>query len=138
MEPHAFEEVYAVFDRDDHATYHDALDKAKSLDGKFNNDIKQKVRFEAIASVPCFELWLLLHFVNIQAPLHRNDVYTRLNQFLDNYEKGQAGYFSRTCQCLPLATKHAISLAEQFSAYDSIQPYTDIHRLVHQIINLKA
>lgn len=31
-----------------------------------------------IASVPSFELWLLLHFENIQPPLHRDDVMRRL------------------------------------------------------------
>ena len=61
VQPLAFEQIYAVFDRDDHATYHNALTQAAALDGKLRNDLKQPVRFEAIASVPCFELWLLLH-----------------------------------------------------------------------------
>lgn len=70
-----FEQVYVVFDRDDHETYHNALAKAAERNGKLRNDLKQAVKFEAIASVPCFELWLLLHFEDVQAPLHRTDVY---------------------------------------------------------------
>lgn len=57
--PRAFEQVYAVFDRDDHNSYVNALNLAESLDGKLKNDCKQGVRFQAIASVPSFELWLL-------------------------------------------------------------------------------
>lgn len=52
----AFEQVYAVFDRDDHRSYFDALQKAESLNGRLQNDNKQRVLFKAVASVPCFEL----------------------------------------------------------------------------------
>lgn len=52
IQKRAFEQVYAVFDRDDHATFHDALRVAESLDGKLKNDNKQFVTFKAIASVP--------------------------------------------------------------------------------------
>ncbi|CAN5344526.1 hypothetical protein BH10PSE19_BH10PSE19_15260 [soil metagenome] len=56
IQQRAFEQVYAVFDRDDHDSYFDALNKAKVLDGKLRNDAKQYVSFKAIASVQCFEL----------------------------------------------------------------------------------
>ena len=61
----AFEQVCAVFDRDDHASYHDALALAQELNGKLRNDARQPVVFQAIASVPCFELWLLLHYEDV-------------------------------------------------------------------------
>nr|MBP6394793.1 RloB domain-containing protein [Giesbergeria sp.] len=88
IQPRAFEQVYAVFDRDDHATYFQALELAKSLDGKLRNDIKQPMRFQAIASVPSFELWLLLHYEDIRAPIHRVELMQRLKQHLPHYEKG--------------------------------------------------
>jgi hypothetical protein len=78
----AFEKVFAVFDRDDHDSYHEALRLAASLEGKLRNDAKQPVAFQAIASVPSFELWLLLHFEDIQAPLHRDEVMRRLKQHI--------------------------------------------------------
>jgi hypothetical protein len=62
VRPRAFEKVFAIFDRDAHQSYFDALKLAGSLDGKLRNDLKQPVEFKAIASVPCFELWLLLHY----------------------------------------------------------------------------
>ena len=92
----AFEKVYAVFDRDDHASYHDALALAASLDGKLKNDANQLIRFQAIASVPGFELWLLLHFEDIQAPLHRDEVMRRLKTHIPGYSKGASNAFALT------------------------------------------
>lgn len=138
IQPRAFEQVYAVFDRDDHATYHAALGKAAALDGKLHSDQRQRVKFQAIASVPCFELWLLLHFADVLTPLHRDEVYQRLRQHLPGYDKGQAGYFAKTRQCLGVATLRAEQLSTLATAHDGIAPYTDIHRLVSLLTTLKA
>lgn len=138
IKPRAFEQVYAVFDRDDHDSYHNALAKLKSLDRKLQNEEKQRVKFEAIASVPCFELWLLLHFEVVLAPLHRTAVYQRLRQYLTNYDKGQAGHYAQTCQHLAVATQRAEHLAGLTTAHNGIEPYTDMHRLVHLLTTLKT
>ena len=82
IRPKSFDQIYAVFDRDDHDSYFDALTKAKSFDGKLRNDDKRQVRFRAIVSIPCFELWLLLHYEDIQAPIHRDKVIERLKQHI--------------------------------------------------------
>jgi len=133
----AFEQVYAVFDRDDHETYHNALSKAAALNGKLRNDLNKAVRFEAIASVPCFELWLLLHFEDVHAPLHRTEVCQRLRQHLLNYDKGQEGYYAQTCQYLEGSSQRADDLAQKSTAHDGSEPYTDMHRLVNLLTTLK-
>lgn len=138
IQPLAFEQVYVVFDRDDHDTYHNALNKAAALNGKLRNDLKQAVKFEAIASVPCFELWLLLHFEDVLAPLHRTEVYQRLCQYLPNYDKGQPGHYVQTCQHLAVATQRAEHLAELATAHNAVEPYTDMHHLVHLLTTLKT
>lgn len=96
IEPRSFEKVFAVFDRDDHTTYFDALKKAKSLDGKMKNDEKKFISFKAIASVPCFEIWLLLHFEDVNTSVHRNEVFSRLKRHLPKYEKSSANIFEAT------------------------------------------
>ena len=40
-----------------------------SLNGKLRNDNQHPILFQAIASVPSFELWLLLHYESIQATI---------------------------------------------------------------------
>ena len=105
IQPRAFEQVYAVLDRDDHDSYFNALRLAESLNGKLKNDARQFIRFKAIASVPSFELWLLLHYVDIQAPLHRDEVMRRLKQYIPGYEKGAGRAFATTRERLDVATQ---------------------------------
>ena len=133
----AFEQVYAVFDRDDHDTYFEALEQARSLNRKLKNDTRQKVIFKAIASRPCFELWLLLHFEEVQAPIHRDEVISRLKKHIMGYKKGADDTFSETSGLLNRALQRAQALATRFNAYDDPEPYTDIAELVTLLINLR-
>lgn len=134
----AFEQVYAVFDRDDHDTYFLALRQAESLDGKLRNDARQFASFKAIASVPSFELWLLLHYEDIQAPLHRDLVTQRIKQYIPGYEKGGHHVFAMTRERLDVAIRRADALAARFSADTAPEPYTAIVDLVRRLITLRA
>lgn len=137
IRPKSFDQVYAVFDRDDHGSYFDALNLAESLNGTLRNDAKQSVSFQAIASVPNFELWLLLHFEDIQHPLHRDEVMQRLKQHLSDYEKGAGGVFSTMQDRLKIATQRAQALALKFDAYTVPEPYTAIVKLVSVLTTLR-
>ncbi len=137
VHPRAFEKVYAVFDRDEHRNYYDALSYAATLDGKLKNDDRKKIPFQAIASVPNFELWLLLHFEDIRHTLHRDEVIDHLKSYLVGYEKGRGGYFARTKHLLPTALGRASQLALTNTAYDGAAPYTDVGKLVDLLTELK-
>ncbi|GGH55008.1 hypothetical protein GCM10010975_12130 [Comamonas phosphati] len=134
----AFEQVYAVFDRDDHGSYHAALALAEELNGKLRNDAKQPVTFRAIASVPSFEVWLLLHFEDIQAPLHRDEVMRRLKRHIPGYEKGSGNAFATTGEHLAIATQRANRLAQRFSAHTDPEPFTAIVDLVKLLTTLRG
>jgi hypothetical protein len=138
IQPRAFEQVFAVFDRDDHESYFDALRLAESLDQKLKNDAKQLVRFHAIASVPCFELWLLLHYENIRAPLHRDEVLQRLHRHFPDYTKGASNVFDATRNLLDIATQRAKALAAQSTAQDDTEPFTGIVELVKALTGLRG
>ena len=126
----SFERIYAVFDRDDHDSYFDALKLAESLDGKLRNDDRRPVRFQAIASVPSFELWLLLHYEDIRAPVHRDNVMRRLETHIPGYDKGATDVFDITRQHLSIATRRARALAAKFNARTEPEPFTAIVDLV--------
>lgn len=138
IQPRAFERVYAVFDRDNHDSYFNALRLAESLDGKLKNDAKQFVRFQAIASVPCFELWLLLHYEDILAPIHRDEAMRRLMQHFPGYEKGSGHAFATTRAHLNTATQRAQALANKFTADTAPEPYTAIVDLVNLLTALRG
>lgn len=135
IEKKSFEKVFAIFDRDDHEKYHEALAMAQA----FNKKMGKQVEFRAIASVPCFELWLLLHFPNenIQSPLHRNEVEKRLKRHLPDYTKGKQGLFEITKENLPLATQRARQLASLYTEHDGKNPFTSVSELVELLNSLK-
>jgi len=138
IEPRAFDQVYAVFDRDDHRTFFDALAFAETLKGKLRNDSKRPVQFEAIASIPCFEFWLLLHFEDVRTPLHRDEVIKRLKRHLPGYEKGTATAFAMTRQHLGLALQRSEKLASRCNDHVVPNPFTAIGALVKALMTLRG
>jgi hypothetical protein len=71
----AFDEVWAVFDRDDHPGYTEAQHKAR------DNGVL------CATSDPSFELWLLLHFQDQTAPIDRDKARRKLKKHLPQYDK---------------------------------------------------
>jgi hypothetical protein len=137
IQQRAFEQVYAVFDRDDHASYFDALKMAESLDGKLKNDNRQFIRFQAIASVPSFELWLLLHYEDVLHPLHRDEVMQRLKKHIPDYEKGATRAFHVTRSRLDIAKQRAQLLTKNFNARTAPEPFTAVAELVTLLSQLR-
>lgn len=138
IRPRSFDQVYAVFDRDEHDSYFNALALAKSLNGKLRNDDRQPVSFKAIASIPSFELWLLLHYEDIQHPMHRDEVMARLKLHIPGYDKGTGGAFPATCDRLAIAALRAQALAAKFNAYTDPEPFTALDELVTVLTTLRA
>lgn len=127
--------VVAVFDRDEHRTYHDALTYAEALDAKQpKNDDKQPVRILAVPSHSCFELWSLLHFKDQQTPIHRHDAFEQVRSFVPGYDKGMRGLFAKTRELLPTALERAYRLAESSDPREE-GPWTGMHLLVHLLLD---
>jgi RloB-like protein len=131
-----YDRIYVIFDCDDHKTYVNALNMSAARHGKRRNDENRLVSFEAIVSVPCFEFWLLLHFSDVQAWFHRDEIGSRLRAQLPSYEKGATDIYSRTEKFLALATERASKLKKRFNRYARNEPYTDVHELVAALKSL--
>lgn len=136
-ETREFECVYAVFDRDDHQTYGQALRRAQQLDGTLKNTERQAVRFTAVPSVPCFELWLLLHFQDLFAFNHRSEVISSVGRHIAGYNKGSTGVYARTEALLTEAARRALQLRGRFDAAAGTDPYTEVDTLVEKLRTLK-
>lgn len=137
LHPRAFDRIIVVFDRDEHRSYHAALAQAAAQSGKLRNDNGLAVPVDAVASVPCFELWLLLHFEDVHAPLHRHEALERLRVHLPGYEKGDRGHWAAMLDRLDVATQRAQRLADATTAHDGTQPCTAMHELVSRLVHLK-
>lgn len=134
----AFDRVYVVFDRDDHGSYHNALAKADATDGTLKNDLKAKIPFKAIPSVPNFELWVLLHFRDVLAPIHRDEVYAELKKqtAYPSYAKNSQTVFQDTKERIPEATARAESLRGRFTPHSGSDPYTDVDVLTGELLKI--
>ncbi len=132
-----FDHVYAVFDRDDHTTYYDALNRAAELNNKFKNDFYKKIPFSAIASVPCFELWLLLHFEDVFEYQHRDAIYEKLKKHLPEYKKGTTNMYSVTEEHLPKAITRAKTMCGTSNVKAGDKPYTNVYELVEKLQSIK-
>jgi RloB-like protein len=133
-----FDLVVAVFDRDDHQTFNDALLRAAALDQNLKNSDRKLVGFKAVPSVPCFELWILLHFQDIYAFWHRDEVLAAVSNAIHGYRKGSTGIYAATKSSIPKATARAEFLRTKFNPTTGTDPYTDMDWLVGKLRSLSG
>ncbi len=132
-----FDHVYCVFDKDKHATYDAALDQIHSTRLKAGHSI------DSITSVPCFEIWMLLHFVYTTRSFcaatddsNCDLVMSDLKQYLSGYEKGAKDVFIGD-EKLETAINHSKMLEEFHKTSGTDNPSTKIFKLVEYLIGLK-
>lgn len=80
----------------------------------------------------------MLHYEDILAPIHRDEVMRRLKIYLPGYEKGATGAFSITRESLSVATQRAQALSGRFDARSVPEPFTAIVDLVELLVNLRT
>jgi hypothetical protein len=117
----AFDEVWVVFDRDEHPRYDEAMDMARA------NGL------QAAVSNPCFELWLLLHFRECPGMQHRHDMQRLLAAELGSPGKGVD--FAVYASSVALAEERARRMDER-AAEDGEphrNPTTGVYRLTQSI-----
>jgi len=122
-----FDSVYCVIDRDRHETLDDAIQKAKDSN------------VEVILSNPCFEYWLLLHFVKYAKPflLHR-DVEKVLKKKYPKYSKNkvQGQFFETLYGKIDSAVVNAKAVIREKHWGENLcdcNPSTHVHLLVEYL-----
>lgn len=134
-----FNHLYCVFDRDKHTTYEAALDRIRSLKPKGGALI------HAITSIPCFEVWLLLHFEYTTRPFkalvsESNCALVlaelRKSGRLPGYEKSGSEVFSRIEDRLETALQNAKRLEAYHAEIGTDNPSTMVHLLVEKLQSL--
>lgn len=132
-----FDKVYCVFDKDAHHSYSEALSMIASA--------KPRDTFTAINSVPCFEYWLLLHFIYSTKPYVASpgnsagsQIITDLKQYLPNYLKGTKGLFTQLLSSLEFAKNGAERSLVAANSASTDNPTTHVHKLVNFLQNIKT
>ena len=135
-----FDQVYCVIDRDKHTTFDAAVQRTKDLTSAGKS-------FTAIASTPCFEVWLLLHFGYTDQPFHAAGKKSVGDQVVSalktkpgfaKYGKGQKGVYGLLKAQLADAFTHAERLRQHGAATASINPATDVDELVQAMLALQT
>jgi hypothetical protein len=124
-----FDHVYCAIDRDRHENFEEALDLAKG-----------KKKISVIASYPCYEFWLLLHFQKTRRPyigVGKNSSGDLLVKDLckvtgmENYAKGNSeNLFERLIDRLPAARQRAAQVMAEALTEGELNPSTRFHDLI--------
>jgi len=119
------DEVWAVFDRDEHPHFEDAKQacQAKKIGLAFSN--------------PCFELWLLLHFNCHNTSDDRHSLQRRLEALDPTYKssKGKLCDFPKLCANVETAERNADQLMLWRIQEDAVgaAPTTTVHMLTRRL-----
>jgi hypothetical protein len=70
-----YDEVWCVVDHDDHATLDAAIAYAS------------KVKIRVVVSTPCFDYWVLLHYVDHRKSAKAKDIVRQLDKHIPGYKK---------------------------------------------------
>jgi hypothetical protein len=132
--------IYCVFDRDAHSTYKSAIEKLNNYVSPA--EAKSKPIFTAILSVPCFEIWLLLHFKYTSKPYSHagkispcENLTKDLQKYLPDYNKSKSSFswYPKLQVKLSFAIKNAVKLEKELKNTDSLNPSTNIHTLINYL-----
>jgi len=115
-----FQQVYFVFDRDDHDCYNRALDRIRGLGQK---RAYKGIKVVAATSVPCFEIWFLMHVSTSRKPYETAEtggspgaaLLSELKKIslFSCYEKGTCAEFEAIAPYREKARSRAASFLEQ-------------------------
>ena len=121
-ENRAYDQVWCVFDIDEHPHINEAIQFADE------NHLALAV------SNPCFELWLLLHFTDPPGIQNRAAIASRLKRYLPEYKKHVN--FAHFAQGLQDALKRAKTLSEGAAEMGETyrNPTTGVWRLANSIL----
>jgi hypothetical protein len=133
-----FDRVYCVFDRDRHTTYDAALDRVR------RTRLGKGSKIFAISSVPCFEFWLLLHFIYTTRPFDASPgdsicagVIEELKKYLPAYRKGDQDIFNKIQDKLDNAITNARNVEQFHQTSGTDNPSTLVHSVVEYLRDLK-
>jgi hypothetical protein len=132
----AFDKVFCVFDQDGHPSYAAAVQAL--------NAATPKSTYVAITSVPCFEYWLLLHFMYSTRPYtdlpgnsSGHQVLRELETVFPVYQKGQRAVFGQLIGQLEFAINNAERALRECERNGTDNPSTRVHELIKFIRNIK-
>ena len=126
----AFEHKWIVIDRDEHESFSETLDQAKSID------------INVAYSNPSFEFWFLLHFDDYTTPTHRHNLPDLLKKHID-YRKNSKTTYDEILPFQEIAIGRSKKLIDKFTLDGrklnptKDNPSTTVYKLVELLNSLQ-
>lgn len=120
------DKIWAVFDRDAHARFHEAKDLAK------NNGVNLAI------SNPCFEIWGIFHYKDHDAPLDRHQCQKILEDLCPGYNRKDKKLFAGP-ELMEGSYQNAVTRAQNSLSRREEEgdpggsPSTTVHKLTEQL-----
>jgi hypothetical protein len=119
------DQVWAVFDRNDHPNFAQAVNKAEAAG------------ISVAYSNPCFELWVVLHYQDHDRPVRRDEIQKVLRELMRGYDPDRSKHlaFDDICGAVERAEKRAETLERRRAEERNPRgnPSTSVFRLSQEI-----
>jgi len=135
-----YDVIFFVFDRDSHTTYSSALQKIRRLN---KNEKFQNVNLIPVTSIPCFEIWFLMHFEPHSKPYNKTGRKSPCENLIGDlkrkpgftdYKKGCDGYFQKLYELLPQAKSNSRIVLKNSQASGAPMYCGNPSTLMHQLV----
>jgi len=152
----AYDQVFCVFDKDSHDSYHWSINFVTTTDENIKNILAEEddenqesskddiTVFNAITSVPCFEFWVILHFIYTTKPYASTGsksscdcVINDLKKHINKYKKSEENLYSTLYNKIDTAKNNAIKANKAAKSSGTDNPTTLIQELVDILQNIK-
>lgn len=136
-----YDVVYCVFDRDTHESFERAFSKVYSL----NKSDKFLARhIESVVSYPCFEIWLLFHFVYTRTPFTESGkkspadmvaaALRKVSPMFSDYDKAlSAEQCAHLFGLIDTAQKHSELAQTDAQSTGELNPSTMVHDMLEKL-----
>jgi hypothetical protein len=132
-----YDKVFCVFDRDGHANFSQAIRRVE------DSAAGRERKLLAVVSWPCFEIWILLHFVYTTQAFTASggrspceNVIRAIREHFPAYAKGHLTVFDELHPKIDSAVERGRQLAQYNRDTGSSNPATALHELVEYLRNL--
>lgn len=127
--------VFCVFDRDSHGSFA----QARAEIGRLANRTRNRLPIREAVSIPCWEIWVLLHFEQTDAPfVDCADVMRRITaRHLPHYAKADERVSQELIQRIDSGLVNAAWLEGRRERADG-NPSTSVHHVVEHLCSVAA
>jgi len=137
--------VFCVIDRDEHATFDQALATLRGASENRGND-KKKITIKVFPSYPSFEVWFILHHKYTRQSFSRSGRKSPADMVVKelktcptfgDYNKSAANHYQLLANLLPTAITNAVRSKADAINTGELNSSTDVHLLIAYLSALK-